>query len=323
MKWDYFIHRYISTYCVVRGLSETSLETYNTDLQTFADYMQSEKRKDGPVGINASDIFDYFKYLREVRSCSSNTVHKHSVIIKRFYQGLEGLGCLEYYDNPLKGFKTVKRGVERVRDVLTTKEFKKLLISIEENTVVNIRDKAMLVLLYGTGIRASELCGIREKDINFEGFQLKVFGKGQRERVVLLNNQVIKYLKKYMRVRRKTKRDKVFFQTRLGTGISRKGLYDRVKRRIRLAGINKVISPHNLRHSFATALIEVGKHSIVTIKKMLGHKSITSTIRYLRENPEDMRKAANMHPVNGFNDIINQYLPDVRMPFQLSRSCFK
>jgi integrase/recombinase XerD len=223
----------------------------------------------------------------------------------------------------MRNFRTVKRGIERVRDVLTVKEFKRLLKSIDENTVLGIRDKSMLILLYGTGIRASELCGIKEKDINFEGFQLKVFGKGQRERVVCLNNQVVKYLKKYMKVRGRISKDKLFFRTRLGAGVSRKGLYDRVKKYVRLAGINKVISPHNIRHSFATALIEGGKHTIVTIKKMLGHRSISSTIRYLRENPEDMRRAANMHPVNSFNDILNEYLPNVRMPFQLSRSSFK
>ena len=323
MKWDYHIHRYISSYCVARGLSASSLETYQTDLYTFAEFMKVKKHKDCPTRILPSDIYDYLSFIRTERKCSSSTVHKHSVIIKRFYQALVALGCIDYYEDPMRNFRTVKRGIERVRDVLTSKEFKKLLKSINENTILGIRDKTMLILLYSTGIRASELCGVKEKDINFEGYQLKVFGKGQRERVVCLSNIIIKYLKKYMRIRGNIGKDKLFFRTRLGDGVSRKGLYDRVKKYVRLAGINKVISPHNIRHSFATALAEGGKHSIATIKKMLGHRSITSTIRYLRDNPEDMRKAANMHPVNGFNDILNEYLPSVRMPFQLSRSSFK
>lgn len=323
MKWDYYIYRYITSYCVVRGLSPSSLSTYETDLSTFTEYMQDKKCKSCPTKVKAIDIYDYLEYMRVERNCTSSTVHKHSLIIKRFYMALVSLGNLEHYNNPMRNFRTVKRGVERVRDILSVREFKRLIKSVKEDSILGVRDRAMFLLLYTTGIRASELCGIKEKDIDFEGFQIKVFGKGQRERIVYLNKQVVKYLKKYLRVRGKLSRDKYFFRSRLGTGVSRKGLYDRIKKYVRLAGINKVISPHNLRHSFATILVESGKHTIVTVQKMLGHRSITSTIRYIRENSKDMRKAAEAHPINGFTDILNEYLPDVRMPFQLSKSGFK
>ncbi len=100
------------------------------------------------------------------------------------------------------------------------------------------------------------------------------------------------------------------------------GLYDRIKKHVRLAKINKKISPHNLRHSFATDMLN-RKVNIVTIQKILGHRCITSTIRYLRITINDLRDAISKHPVNEFSDVLDKYLPNVRLPYQLSRSGFK
>lgn len=322
MRWDYYINKYVHNYCMVRGLSSSSLKTYEIDLNHFATYVQVKKKRKDPKDVKISDIFDYFTYLKDERGNSQSTVFKQSGIIKKFYQGMVSLGHIDFYENPMRDFRRVKPGPNRFRDILTRKEAKRLMKVPNEETILGIRDKAIILLLYTTGIRASECCNLKVKDIDLEGLQIKVMGKGQKERIVPLNKQTAKYLKKYQTVRGEIARKSSFFKTRLGTGITRKGIYDRIKKHVRLAGIKKVISPHNFRHSFATDLISQ-KVSIVTVQKLLGHSSIESTMRYLRITIQDMREAIDKHPVNDFNEVLNRLLPNVRLPYQLSRSGFK
>jgi len=147
-------------------------------------------------------------------------------------------------------------------------------------------------------------------------------GKGQRERIIPLNEEVVKFLKKYLSKRGEGSAASCFFKTRMGTTITRKGIYDRIKRYVKRAKITKAIAPHNLRHTFATEMLG-RKVSLVTVQYLLGHRCISSTMRYLRICLQDIRDAIAKHPINEFCDILNRYLPDVRLPFQLSRSGFR
>lgn len=307
---------------MTRGLTSTTLKTYDDVLKVFVDYMEKQKRKRDPFAVKITDIFDYLQYLKEVRGNGQNSVHKHAAVLKKFYEAMVALGIIDYFQNPLRDFKKMRPVAERVRDVLNRKEAKRLLMAPNENMVLGIRDKAIMLLLYSTGIRASECVGLKNKDVDLEGHQITVMGKGQRERVVPLSEEAVKYLKKYIQVRGEGSTLSSFFLTRMRKGITRKGIYDRIKKYVGLAKIKKVISPHNLRHTFATELIE-RKVGLVTIQHILGHRSISSTMRYLRINLKDIREAIEKHPINEFTDILDRLLPDVRLPYQLSRSGFK
>lgn len=322
MNWNVYVYRYTNQYCVARGLSPGSIVTYENVLYNFADYMEKRKFINDPKNVKVSDVFDYFEYLKVEKNNGQQTIFKVSGVLKKFYQGLVGLGFIDYYKNPLRDFRRVKQGPQKLRDVLNRKEIKTLLKTPKEDTVLGIRDKTLILLLYTTGIRASECCDLLEKDVDLESFQIKVMGKGRKERIIPLNGQTVKQLKKYRKARGKVSGNTAFFRTRLGGAVTRKGLYDRVKRNVKLAKIRKSISPHNLRHSFATELIK-NKVSIVTVQKLLGHSSITSTMRYLRLSLQDMRDAIKKHPVNEFKDIVDKFLPDVRLPYQLCRSSFR
>jgi site-specific recombinase XerD len=284
--------------------------------------MEEHKRKQNPFNVKITDIFDYLQYLKDVRGNGQHSVHKHACVLKKFYECMVSLGIIEYYENPLRDFKRMRPAAERVKDVLNRKEAKKLLMAPNENMVLGIRDKAIMLLLYSTGIRASECEGLKNKDVDLEGYQITVMGKGQKERVVPLSEETVKYLKKYIHVRGESSSLSSFFVTRMKKGITRKGIYDRIKKYVGLAKIKKVISPHNLRHTFATELIE-RKVGLVTIQHILGHRSISSTMRYLRINLKDIREAIEKHPINEFTDILNRLLPNVRLPYQLSKSGFK
>jgi site-specific recombinase XerD len=307
---------------MTRGLTATTIKTYTDVLKIFSAFMENKKNRANPKEVKISDVFDYLQYLKAERGNGQNSLQKNSAIIKKFYEGLVALGLVEYYHNPVKDFKRVKGGEERVRDVLNRKEAKRLLMSPNEGTVLGIRDKAIILLLYSTGIRASECVGLKIKDVDLEGNQINVMGKGQKERIIPLNQEVVKYLKKYLKVRGEGAKLSSFFITRNRKGITRKGIYDRIKKYVREARIGKIISPHNLRHTFATEMIE-RKISLVTIQNLLGHRSISSTMRYLRINLKDIRDAIDRHPINEFSDILDRLLPDVRLPYQLSRSGFK
>lgn len=322
MRWDHYTYRFINSFCMTRGLTSTTLKTYDDVLKVFVDYMENQKRKRDPFAVKITDIFDYLQYLKEVRGNGQNSVHKHAAVLKKFYEAMVALGIIDYFQNPLRDFKKMRPVAERVRDVLNRKEAKRLLMAPNENMVLGVRDKAIMLLLYSTGIRASECVGLKNKDVDLEGHQITVMGKGQRERVVPLSEEAVKYLKKYIQVRGKGSTLSSFFLTRMRKGITRKGIYDRIKKYVGLAKIKKMISPHNLRHTFATELIE-RKVGLVTIQHILGHRSISSTMRYLRINLKDIREAIEKHPINEFTDILNRLLPDVRLPYQLSRSGFK
>jgi site-specific recombinase XerD len=322
MKWKFWIYRYIHHYCLARGLSKQSLITYEINLNSFEQYMIRNHRCEDPGKLKICEVFEYLEYLKKVKGNGQSSLIKQATIIKNFYHGLVSLGFIEYYKNPLRDMQKLKAAPERMRDILNRKEVKRLLLSTNEATILGVRDRAIILLLFTTGIRASELCGLQSKDVDLEGQTIKVMGKGQRERIVPMNDETVEYLKKYIRVRGEISRLASFFKTRTGNGVTRKGLYDRIKRYVRLARISKTISAHNLRHSFATDMIQRNVN-IVTLQKILGHRSITSTIRYLRITIEDLRVAIRKHPVTEFNDILKKHLGDVRMPYQLSISGFK
>lgn len=287
MRWDHYTYKFINL-CITRGLTATTIKTYEDVLKVFIQYAEEVKRKRGPLDVKIADIFDYLQFLKDVRGNGQHSVQKHASILKKFYEALVALGIIEYYENPLRDFKRMRPAEERVRDVLSRKEAKRLLMAPNENMVLEIRDKAIMLLLYSTGIRASECVGLKNKDVDLEGHQIVVMGKGKKERVVPLSSETVKYLKKYVQARGESSKLSSFFVTRMKNGITRKGIYDRIKKYVGLAKINKVISPHNLRHTFATELVE-RKVSIVTIQHILGHRSISSTMRYLRINLKDLR----------------------------------
>lgn len=322
MQWEFYTYRFINTFCMSRGLTSTTIQTYTDVLKLFSSYMETQKQRTSPKEVNISDVFDYLQYLKTERRNGQNSIQKNAAIIKKFYEGLVALGLIDFYHNPVRDFKKFKGGEQRVRDVLSRKEVKKLLLTPNEKTILGIRDRAIILLLYSTGIRASECVGLKMKDVDLEGNQINVMGKGQKERVIPLNNEVVKYLRKYLKIRGEGAKLSNFFVTRNRKGITRKGIYDRIKKYVREAKIGKVISPHNLRHTFATEMIE-RKVNLVTIQHLLGHRAISSTMRYLRINLKDIREAIDKHPINEFTDILERLLPDVRLPYQLSRSGFK
>jgi integrase len=175
--------------------------------------------------------------------------------------------------------------------------------------------RALLTLLYGTGIRASECAGLSEKDINWEERTIRVLGKGGHERTVPLNEEVLHVLRQYRLARGGAKASEPFFRSREGRALSRNAIYERVRRHGRRAGIPHRVSPHQLRHTFATHLVQEGVN-LVTLRDLLGHRQITSTQIYIHLTAHDLRQATDKHPVRKLIKRMEELLPDVKLPFQ-------
>jgi site-specific recombinase XerD len=185
----------------------------------------------------------------------------------------------------------------------------------QTDTVLGVRDKALLTLLYGTGIRASECAGLAEKDINWEEGLIRVTGKGGHERTVPLNEEVLHVMRQYRLARGGATPQEPFFRSREGKALSRNAIYERVRLSARKARIAKRVSPHRLRHTFATHLVQEGV-GLVTLRDLLGHRQITSTQIYIHLTAQDLRKAADKHPVGKLIQRMEELLPTLKLPFQ-------
>lgn len=184
-------------------------------------------------------------------------------------------------------------------------------------TVLGLRDRAVLTILYGTGIRASECAGLREADIDWEERTIHVVGKGGHERTIPLNEEVVHILRQYRLARGSVKLQEAFFRSREGGALSRNAVYERVRRYGGKARITKRVFPHQLRHTFATELIKRGVN-LVTVRDLLGHRLVTSTQIYIHLTAQDLRHAADRHPIAELIKRVDDLLPDVKLPFQLS-----
>src|SRR5271167_3281693 len=172
-----------------------------------------------------------------------------------------------------------------------------------------------MTILYGTGIRASECAGLTEQDIDWQEQTIHVVGKGGHERTVPLNEDVVDMLKQYRLARGPVKSNATFFRSREGGAMSRNAIYERVRTTGRKARIEKRVSPHQLRHTFATHLIKAGV-GLVTVRDLLGHRLITSTQVYLHVTADDLRAAAARHPIRTLLDTVKHLLAPGPLPFQ-------
>jgi site-specific recombinase XerD len=236
-------------------------------------------------------------------------------VLKNFYRAIVAMGHLEPTANPLAHFPKMKAKPRKLPVVLSTEEVQNLLASPPKDIVLGLRDRAILAILYGTGIRASECATLTEEGVDLAANTVRVVGKGGHERTIPLNPKVAESLQAYRQAREDVLPREAFFRSRTGKGMSRGAIYERVRTHARRARISKRVSPHTLRHTFATHLVRVGE-SLVTIRDLLGHRLITSTQIYLHVTAEDLRSAAANHPIARLAPTVEFLLPNVKLPMQ-------
>jgi site-specific recombinase XerD len=315
MKWNYWRTLFIETHCTARGLKPKTIAAYHSTLGHFRGYVQEQLQNKEPDEVNACDVLQYVDYLRRERDNGAAAVNRQVTVIKCFYRATVAMGHLEPRQNPMAHFPKIKAAPRRFSETLNEDEVARLIESPDTDTVLGIRDRALLILIYGTGIRASECSGLDDDDIDLNSRTVRVLGKGGHERTIPLNEEVVRALAQYRLVRDSAGKRKGFFISRRGKRMGRGAIYQRVRLHAQNAGIRKRVSPHRLRHTFATHLVRAGV-DIVTVRDLLGHRLITSTQIYLHMTAEDLRKATDRHPIGGLIAKVADLLPDVKLPFQ-------
>jgi len=315
MTWSYWICLYTQTHSVARGLRPLTIAAYKASLTQFRTYVQIHLENKEPQRVTARDVLEYLEYLRSERKNGDAAINRQATILKNFYRAMVAMGHLDATANPMVQFPRIKAPARKLPVVLSLEEVERLLTAPSTGTVLALRDRAILAVLYSTGIRVSECAGMTEEDVDLSELLIKVVGKGGHERTIPLNQTAAAALRVYREARGTVAPLMPFFQSRRKKGMTRGAIYERVKRWSRLAGIPKRVSPHRLRHTFATHLVKIGT-SLVTIRDMLGHRSITSTQIYLHVTAADLREAADRHPIKDLANCIEHLLPQVKLPFQ-------
>lgn len=271
-----------------RGLSVHTIEAYGRDVAAFTDFLKGKSYKE----INSDTILEFLSHLHS-RSYASSTTCRMLVSIKVFFRFLKREGEISvdlgrYFDTP--------KIWQLVPEVLTPEEVSHLLAAPNPQDKMGSRDRAILELLYATGMRVSELCQLKLTDLH-DTF-VKVQGKGKKERVIPVGRKAILALDDYLNLFRGKMEEKTapLFISQKGKPLSRMVVWSRIKVYAKLAGIQKEISPHTLRHSFATHLLENGA-DLRLIQDMLGHEDIGTTDRYTHVTGQRLKTAfSNFHP---------------------------
>jgi integrase/recombinase XerD len=288
---DSFLHYLL----VEKGLSANTLEAYGHDLNRFLGYLKT-RGVDEIISITKMEVKGFLIHLQK-EGLSARTRARNLVSVRTFFRFLTQEGAL--MANPVEDFESPK--LARVLpDTLTIKEVERLLDQPDLRSPLGIRDRAMLEILYATGMRVSELVHLPMNQLNLEGGFVLLYGKGSKERVVPLGQEAMNRIIFYLKAARGNfikKKDSLFlFVDRSGTKMSRQVFWRRLKEYGRRAGIQKRITPHLLRHCFATHLLERGA-DLRSVQMMLGHEDISTTQIYTHVAGERLKKVhQKYHP---------------------------
>ena len=277
-------------YCIFeKGLADRSKISYENDLNVYKEFLK--KRSITNVSsIRNTDIKDFLKSRADEES---STVAHNLTVIKNFHmyllkENIVKTDVSEFIDRP-KLRKTLPK-------TLSLEDIDKLL-DIKLDSPFDYRNKAMLELMYGCGLRVSELINIEMNDIDITNCLIRIFGKGSKEREIPLGEYAIYYLKEYINIRNSLLKNKPcnkLFLNNHGMGMTRQGFFKMLKGLLKEKGINSEVSPHTLRHSFATHLINRGA-DLRSIQEMLGHSDISTTKIYTKVSDEKVIEEYKEH----------------------------
>ena len=284
-----YISKYLEYIEYERGLSSNTINSYKYDLKDFDLYFNQNV-----VNLNYMDILGYLKHIGEK---SARTTAHHITVLSSFYQFLLDEKIID--SNPCLNI-TNSKIPRKLPNYLTLDEIDKLL-DIRLDNPYAYRNKAMLELLYATGLRISELVNLKVTDIDFQECYVRVFGKGKKERIVPIADVALKYLKIYINEYRNDILNgdisDYLFISNAKKNITRQGFFKILKKESSRAGIKKVVSPHVLRHSFATHLLSNGA-DLRIIQELLGHENIITTEIYAHLINEKLKNDYKNHPRN-------------------------
>ncbi len=294
MNWDIAITSFLQYARLERSMAANSILAYKRDLQKLNTWLQTTASSDTPASINSETMRFYIYEL--AKNVEKRSQARAMSSLNAFFRYL----ILENYrkDNPMELIEAPKLG-RSLPDTLSTQEIDLLINAIDRSTPQGERNRAIIETLYGCGLRVSELLALRLSDLFFEEGFIKATGKGNKERFVPISDFTIKVINLYIKQIRVHEQPKpahkdTLFLNRRGAALTRAMVFHIIKELAIKAGIQKTISPHTLRHSFATHLLENGA-DLRSIQLMLGHESITTTEIYMHVDRVHLTKIMEKH----------------------------
>ena len=281
---------------VERGLSPNTIVSYRTDLEEYLSYLEDQNETSWEVDYL---VVDAFLATQKDKGKATTSISRMISSLRKFYQWLLRQDIIER--DPLVKIDSPK-SERRLPTALSEEEVTKLLDAPDTNTRLGIRDRAMLEVLYATGMRVSELINLRTGDIHSELKIIRVLGKGSKERLVPITEVALSWLEKYQKDVRENQVLKsgqftdVIFLNNHGHQLTRQAVWQKIKKYCQLIGITKNVTPHTLRHTFATHLLENGA-DLRVVQEILGHSDITTTQIYTSLTQKHILEVYNQaHP---------------------------
>ena len=294
---DNLIDRFCDRLWLEDGLAQNTLSAYRRDLSAFASWLH-EKNGHGLSQAVSSDIDAYLAH-RFAGHTKPRTAARYTASLRRFYRFLARENLIS--NDPTQFLDTPKLP-RPLPKVLSESEVEALLAAPDIETPAGLRDRAMIETLYATGLRVSELVGLKLLNLDLNAAVLRVTGKGGKDRLVPMGEEALHWLSRYLKVSRPAmlnqKKCAEVFVTPRGTGMTRQAFWHLLKRRARMAGISKPLSPHTLRHAFATHLLAHGA-DLRAVQMLLGHADISTTQIYTHVARERLKQLHSRHHPRG------------------------
>ena len=293
--WNFYIKNFSAYLKIEKSLSIHSVDAYLHDVYLLTNYLKLQNKMVQPADLSLNDLENFIAHLHDL-SLSDRSQARIISGLKAFYKFLLTEDYIK--EDPttlLEGPKLSKK----LPDTLSFEEIELLIGALDLSKDENIRNKAMLETLYSSGLRISELINLQISNLFFDSEYVRVIGKGNKERIVPIGSEALKHIGIYLEyVRRKLpqypKFSDVLFLNRRGKPLTRVMMFLVIKKLAEDVGLNKSISPHTFRHSFATHLIEGGA-DLRAVQQMLGHSSITTTEIYTHLDQQYLRESLTLH----------------------------
>jgi integrase/recombinase XerD len=293
---DDLIEQYIDFLIIEKGLSHNSIESYSTDLAGYGDFLEKNQIID-MAKTDTTVILAWLIHLSK-KGLSSKSRARHLITIRGFYKYLISEKLLD--SNPVKEVDIPKIG-QALPKIMSIAEVETLLAIGDVSTPKGVRNLAMMEIMYGAGLRVSELIFLKLQDVNLDAGLLRVMGKGSKERIVPIGSKAKSITQEWIDTRPlvlKNIPSQYLFIARAGKPMTRQAFWKIIKKNALLAGISKNVTPHTLRHSFATHLLEGGA-DLRSVQTMLGHSDISTTQIYTHISREYLIKMhQKFHPRN-------------------------
>ena len=296
LKKDPLVDSFLSALRLEKGLSENTIKAYSNDCQDFNKWLFSNKRYRA-VAATEADIENYLKHLRVI-DLSNSSINRKLSSLKHFFNYLSKTKLLK--SNPVMNISGPKNSKVLPKS-LSIIDVNSLIEAPDSSNFIGLRDRAMIELMYATGVRISELINLEYSNIDLNRSLIKVMGKGGKERMIPFGDDALSWLINYIEFRRKNNlslNSRDFFISQQGKKITRQAFWHRIKIYLKLSGLSMDISPHTLRHAFATHLLNNGA-DLRSVQMLLGHSDLSTTQIYTHIAKQRLSDMVKQHHPRG------------------------